>query len=494
MKPEKHQHSTNRNSNKNTPQNPRVILLLDLDCFYAQCEMIRLNINPQQPLCLLQWNAALAVNYPARDLYNFKRGASFEEIQTKSKGNCVALHLPVMTLDNHVISPTKNDTSDGNIKEEGEEEINPKDIIRKLYNQEYNQPQYIKTQLYNQEKNIMKKPSDGKASLERYRIASSYIFEIIKQELQCQKQFYVNTTLTRTRAITHTRESQDDCDNDNRDMNVPIEDAVSDYFILEKASIDELYLDVTNICYDFTISSVWTDNNETTTSSCSSDKSITNPSNAAYTHKDSDANNDQIDTDTTCTTNTITSAMQTPQSLTIDAIAMQETIIYAKDNIQIIMNNNNNNNNHNDNNQYIDSEDQTIQALLRGCTIAKGIRKAIYDKLGFTLSAGISTSKLVAKLGASFGKPNGQAVIFPQAIPFLMDETPIRKARNLGGKIGKEVREKETIKDLYWISTSMSEFSNRNHVSYFLFRLKNYYLPTKTIPCHLSDNIYPSMN
>lgn len=39
-----------------------------------------------------------------------------------------------------------------------------------------------------------------------------------------------------------------------------------------------------------------------------------------------------------------------------------------------------------------------------------------------------------------YGKPNGQAVVLPQAISYLMEETPIRKARNLGGKIGKEVQ------------------------------------------------------
>ena len=41
------------------------------------------------------------------------------------------------------------------------------------------------------------------------------------------------------------------------------------------------------------------------------------------------------------------------------------------------------------------------QALERGCVVAHNIRKAVLDTLGFTLSAGISTSKLVAKLGAS---------------------------------------------------------------------------------------------
>ena len=45
----------------------------------------------------------------------------------------------------------------------------------------------------------------------------------------------------------------------------------------------------------------------------------------------------------------------------------------------------------------------------------------------------------MAKLGASYGKPDGQAVVYPTLIPRLMDETLIRKCRNMGGKIGKQV-------------------------------------------------------
>ena len=48
------------------------------------------------------------------------------------------------------------------------------------------------------------------------------------------------------------------------------------------------------------------------------------------------------------------------------------------------------------------------RALRRGCYVALTARKAVLDTLGFTLSAGISTNKLVSKLAASYGKPNGQ--------------------------------------------------------------------------------------
>ena len=44
----------------------RVISLCDTDAFYAACEQVRLGIDPQKPLVVLQWQALIAVNYPAR--------------------------------------------------------------------------------------------------------------------------------------------------------------------------------------------------------------------------------------------------------------------------------------------------------------------------------------------------------------------------------------------------------------------------------------------
>ncbi|KAI5829130.1 DNA/RNA polymerase [Schizophyllum commune Tattone D] len=44
----------------------RVVALCDSDAFYAACEMVRLRVDEEQPLVVLQWNALIAVNYPAR--------------------------------------------------------------------------------------------------------------------------------------------------------------------------------------------------------------------------------------------------------------------------------------------------------------------------------------------------------------------------------------------------------------------------------------------
>ncbi|KAA8907463.1 DNA polymerase eta-like protein [Sphaerosporella brunnea] len=44
----------------------RVIALVDLDAFYAQCETKRLGLSPEQPLAVQQWQSLIAVNYPSR--------------------------------------------------------------------------------------------------------------------------------------------------------------------------------------------------------------------------------------------------------------------------------------------------------------------------------------------------------------------------------------------------------------------------------------------
>ncbi|KAL9488199.1 hypothetical protein ACSS6W_000476 [Trichoderma asperelloides] len=44
----------------------RVIAHIDLDAFYAQCEMVRLGIPEDKPLAVQQWQGLIAVNYPAR--------------------------------------------------------------------------------------------------------------------------------------------------------------------------------------------------------------------------------------------------------------------------------------------------------------------------------------------------------------------------------------------------------------------------------------------
>ncbi|PSK42491.1 N-acetyltransferase eso1 [Elsinoe australis] len=44
----------------------RCIAHIDLDAFYAQCEQVRLSLDPSTPLAVQQWQGLIAINYPAR--------------------------------------------------------------------------------------------------------------------------------------------------------------------------------------------------------------------------------------------------------------------------------------------------------------------------------------------------------------------------------------------------------------------------------------------
>ena len=44
----------------------RVVALCDSDAFYAACDMVRLGVDIDTPLVVLQWDSLIAVNYPAR--------------------------------------------------------------------------------------------------------------------------------------------------------------------------------------------------------------------------------------------------------------------------------------------------------------------------------------------------------------------------------------------------------------------------------------------
>ena len=320
---------------------PRIILLLDLDCFYAQCESVRLGLEKSLPLCLLQWDSALAVNYAARS-FGIKRGDGFDEIDKKSQGQCVALHLPVISVED-IAAPSAASTSasgeDGGHQhgDTATEDGSRSSDLEQSYDAIYNLPAETRAEMFRKEKNVMRHPHEGKASLERYRLASARIFSVI------------------TEALT---------------ANVG-----KGNFVLERASIDEIFLDVSDHCYR-TAEPAWKDGTES-----------------------------------------------------LADAARKETVVFGANTEQMTGEHDN----------ADDDDGEESAALRRGCIVARYVRKAVFDALGFTMSAGISINKTVAKLGASYGKPDGQAVVYPELIPRLMDETPIRKCRNMGGKVGKQV-------------------------------------------------------
>ncbi|KAG0667922.1 DNA-directed DNA polymerase eta rad30 [Maudiozyma exigua] len=87
----------------------------------------------------------------------------------------------------------------------------------------------------------------------------------------------------------------------------------------------------------------------------------------------------------------------------------------------------------------IDDWDDVIFAI--GSQIVAEIRKDIEDSLGFTTSAGIARTKYVAKLGSNFNKPNAQTIILNKFVEAFLDgeSFDITSFWTFGGKIGNEI-------------------------------------------------------
>ncbi|KAF2264203.1 DNA/RNA polymerase [Lojkania enalia] len=71
--------------------------------------------------------------------------------------------------------------------------------------------------------------------------------------------------------------------------------------------------------------------------------------------------------------------------------------------------------------------------------IVRGVRKRIYEELGYSCSAGVAKNKMLAKLGSGHKKPNQQTIIRNRAAQHFLSEFKFTKIRMLGGKLGDEV-------------------------------------------------------
>ena len=79
--------------------------------------------------------------------------------------------------------------------------------------------------------------------------------------------------------------------------------------------------------------------------------------------------------------------------------------------------------------------------LAVGAAIVEEIRAEVFTKTSFRCSAGISHCKTLAKLCAGQNKPNGQTVLPQSCVSELYRTLPITKVRGLGGKLGDHIVE-----------------------------------------------------
>ena len=78
--------------------------------------------------------------------------------------------------------------------------------------------------------------------------------------------------------------------------------------------------------------------------------------------------------------------------------------------------------------------------LAAGACVVARARAAVTADLGFTCSAGIAANKLLAKLCGGLHKPNQQTVLPPSSVRALLDPLPVDRLRGFGGKLGELLR------------------------------------------------------
>ncbi|XP_011304754.1 DNA polymerase eta-like [Fopius arisanus] len=90
---------------------------------------------------------------------------------------------------------------------------------------------------------------------------------------------------------------------------------------------------------------------------------------------------------------------------------------------------------------FDDISDDQARRLAIAAVIVEELRREILQKCSFTCSAGISYNKVLAKLACGLHKPNKQTILSSAEVSELFTAVPVNKVRNLGGKIGKTLME-----------------------------------------------------
>ncbi|XP_034041445.1 DNA polymerase eta [Thalassophryne amazonica] len=86
--------------------------------------------------------------------------------------------------------------------------------------------------------------------------------------------------------------------------------------------------------------------------------------------------------------------------------------------------------------------------LAVGALIVEDMRAAVEKDTGFRCSAGISHNKVLAKLSCGLNKPNRQTVLPLGSVPELFNVLPVSKIRNLGGKLGASITETLAVENI----------------------------------------------
>jgi len=94
----------------------------------------------------------------------------------------------------------------------------------------------------------------------------------------------------------------------------------------------------------------------------------------------------------------------------------------------------------------------TDKRLAIGAMILEEMRAAVYTRTKFRCSAGLAHCKTLAKLCCGLNKPNKQTVLPLSAVPCLYEDLNIHKVRGLGGNLGDIIKETFSIETMGQLS------------------------------------------
>ncbi len=112
--------------------------------------------------------------------------------------------------------------------------------------------------------------------------------------------------------------------------------------------------------------------------------------------------------------------------------------------------------------------------LAVGANIVDDMRAAVLQKTGFKCSAGVSRNKVLAKFACGLNKPNKQTILPSDQIEGLFSGVKIGKVRGLGGKLGDSVCEAfnvETMGELAKLSMADLQLQFDRKTANWLFNM-----------------------
>jgi hypothetical protein len=87
----------------------------------------------------------------------------------------------------------------------------------------------------------------------------------------------------------------------------------------------------------------------------------------------------------------------------------------------------------------LQSDNPLDQLLAASAAPVQRLRAALFRELNYTISAGISHNRMLAKIASSRFKPNQQTIICAKSAPSIMAEQAIRSVPGFGGKLGSRI-------------------------------------------------------